>query len=389
MKKTLICMLTVMTFLFLSCQNTADPAAEKPNSVTIPSATTPAGEGGGSGAGTGTGGGSGQSPISIGGDGTVTIISRNLVSLGETTETLNSVSYTVKKYADVYVESPYFYTYYKLYYSNNKLRRVFTYYHDLQCEMDYKYDEFVDHVCKKRRANRQIHEISTYYENGKLQSYYCDFVDGQLHGSESGYDINGREIYSKSFDNNVLSSETRKEYDSHGRLTSEKTYRNEVLTSETQYTYYDNGKERTAKLYSNNTLTSEYEYYETGRQKSYKNYQNGNLSSETEYYTNGSQKVSKHYWNGVLLAQLLYFQGSGSGGSGQEKGNVQYNSNTGNLTSFTIKYPSGYLHYYYTSGFFYTFEDNQYNSVPTNLTEGTAYTEAQALAKLEELKNEN
>ena len=347
MKKTLICMLTVMTFLFLSCQNTADPAAEKPNSETTPSAATPAGEGGGSGAG--IGGGSGQSPISIGGDGTVTILSRNLVSLGETTETLNSVSYTVKKYADVYVESPYFYTYYKLYYSNNKLRRVFTYYHDLQCEMDYKYDEFVDHVCKKRRyysADRKInHGISTYYENGKLESYYCDYLNSDgLIGDEYGYDINGRELYSKSYTNNVLLSETRKEYDSNGRLTSEKTYRNEVLTN------------------------------------------------EDEYYTNGSRKAVKHYKNGILQSEILYFQGSGSGGSAQEKGNVQYDSNTGSLTNFTIKYPSSYIHYYYSkynNGNFYTFEDNQYNSVPANLTGGTAYTEAQALAKLEELKNEN
>ncbi len=361
-------MLTVMTFLFLSCQNTADPAAEKPNSETTPSATTPTGEGGGSGTGTGTGGGSGQSPISIGGDGTVTIISRNLVSLGETSETIGSVSYTVKKYADVYVESPYFYTYYKLYYSNNKLRRVFTYYHDLQCEMDYKYDEFVDHVCKKRRyADRQIyHEISTYYENGKLESYYCDFLDGNLYGNEYGYDINGRELYNKSYTNNVVSSETRREYDSNGRLTSQKTYQNEVLTSETRYTYYDNGNTRTSKSYSNNIITG-----------------------ETEYYESGAQKASKSYMNGILQSETLYFPTS----LYQTKGNASYDSNTGNLTSFTIKYPSGFLHYYYTSGFFYTFEDNQYNNVPyNNLNEDssrTAYTEAQALAKFEELKNEN
>ena len=196
--------------MIISCQNTTEPVVENAKAESKSGGTSSESGGGNPGS---TGTDNGDVPVAIGDDGTVSVGARNLVSLGEGTEVLDSVSYTVKKYADVYVESPYFYTYYKLYYSNNILRRIYIYYHDFGCEMDYKYTEFVEHECGGIRST--IHHIYTYYENGKLETVYTDGKDqnGLQTATERKYDLNRRLINLKNYRNNILTNETRYEYD--------------------------------------------------------------------------------------------------------------------------------------------------------------------------------
>ena len=53
-------------------------------------------------------------------------------------------------------------------------------------------------------------------------------------------------------------------------------------------------------------------------------------------------------------------------------------------------YESGYLKYYYSNGYYYEYADNTTRSASTDssvYTSRTAYTNDQALAKLNELKN--
>ena len=193
MKKILICIVSVMTLLFLSCQNSVDSDSGKKDA-------TPAS--------------SGTEETKPGIEDVEDDSARTLISLGETTEEIDSVTYTVKKYAEVYVEDPYFYTYYKIYYSNEKLRRVYKYYHNFSCDMDYKYEDFEEHVCGALDG-RRIHEINTYYENGKIESHYEDKYDnGDLWGWETVYDSDGKRIVSKNLLNDFVYSET--EYFSNG-----------------------------------------------------------------------------------------------------------------------------------------------------------------------------
>lgn len=114
----------------------------------------------------------------------------NLVYIGEGTETVNSTQYKVKKYADVLVDNPYFYTYYKLYYLNGKLRRVYQFDHGIGHEMDYKYTEFVEHYCNGGSGETIVF---TYYENGKLESRtQYSYIDGvKVINNEKWYYANG------------------------------------------------------------------------------------------------------------------------------------------------------------------------------------------------------
>lgn len=147
MKKLLFSLLA-MAFILASCSNSAGGAAT-----------------GGLDGGTPTGG----TPIGTGGDPTtnvpVLIGASNLMYIGEGQETVDSTAYTVKKYADVMVDNPYFYTYYKLYYLNGKLRRVYQFEHGIGCAMDYKYTEFAEHTCGGYTHKR----IYSYYESGNLE----------------------------------------------------------------------------------------------------------------------------------------------------------------------------------------------------------------------------
>ena len=154
--KKLIFGLLALAVLFASCSNSAGGAA----GAGLDSGTLPGGSD------TNNGGTTSDIPVLVG--------ASNLMYIGEGTETVDSTAYTVKKYADVMVDNPYFYTYYKLYYLNGKLRRVYQYEHVIGCAMDYKYTEFVEHYCYSNKI-----KIHTYHENGKLESYTLNsFANG-------------------------------------------------------------------------------------------------------------------------------------------------------------------------------------------------------------------
>ena len=182
-----------------------------------------------------------ESPINIGDDGTVTIGARSLIYVGETTETVDSVSYTVKNYADVYVEDPYFYTYFKLYYLNNKLRRLHVYYHGFECERDYKYTEFVEHNCIPINYYGDLCKKYSYYENGKIESIYREYVEnGKIGWDEVKFYLNGNCMYEKNF-----------------TVEHEHTYQSETF-------YFANGKIKHNLNIDDNNLSDFTEYYESG-----------------------------------------------------------------------------------------------------------------------------
>lgn len=93
------------------------------------------------------------------------------IYLGEKTEEFEKTNYKVKSYAIVY-GSPYFYKYYKYFYLGDKLARVHVYYHEEGCRLDYKYTEFVDHICQKKTLinNSPIKTILTYNKDGLVES---------------------------------------------------------------------------------------------------------------------------------------------------------------------------------------------------------------------------
>lgn len=234
MKKLLILMLAGFAFLVIGCQNSVDSEAEKAKK----DVTTPDNKGDDT-----ENGGNTESPINIGDDGTVTIGARSLEFISETTETVDSVTYKVKNYADVYVVDPYFYTYYKLYYSNDKLRRLHVYYHDFTCKRDYKYTEFVEHECNQKDYYDKCQKYS-YHENGRLESYYRECVeDGYLWWDEERYNSDGNLISERSFKHDEEHPET--------------TYNKEKV-------YYTNGNKKLSIEYKNNSLDYFASYYETG-----------------------------------------------------------------------------------------------------------------------------
>ena len=254
MKKLLILMLAGFAFLVIGCQNSVDSEAEKAKK----DVTTLDNKGDDT-----ENGGNTESPINIGDDGTVTIGARSLVYIKETSETVDSVSYKVKNYADVYVDDPYFYTYYKLYYLDDNLRRLHVYYHGFMCERDYKYTDFIDHVCSDRiyGGSDYLHQKYTYYENGKKESYYYDYVEmGVLCWKEEKFDLNGTLIAKKSFD-----------YDA-DKENPQVTYYNESI-------YYPNGKEKLSFDKKNDSLQRFTSYYESGFCKKYYSSRDGYLYS--------------------------------------------------------------------------------------------------------------
>ncbi|MBO7123894.1 MAG: hypothetical protein J6V90_11525 [Treponema sp.] len=164
----------VLCFTSVSCSNGSDssPIAIIPTNPTNP--TNGGTDGGGQ-----TGGGT------VGGDGTITINSKNLTYIGEGSETIDSKTYVVKKYAELLLEdNPYFYSYYKFYYLDGKLRRLYMFDHGMCSNMDYKYTDFLEHSC----GSEARHFICTYYENGKIESRTENYYNG-INGTTSNSQI--------------------------------------------------------------------------------------------------------------------------------------------------------------------------------------------------------
>lgn len=71
----------------------------------------------------------------------------SLKDLGESTETVDGIEYKVHSYAEVYANIPYYFTYYKEYYSNDKLRKLYIFNHPVGSDLDCTYNDFEEHVC--------------------------------------------------------------------------------------------------------------------------------------------------------------------------------------------------------------------------------------------------
>lgn len=126
----------------------------------------------------------------------------------------------------------------------------------------------------------------------------------------------------------------------------------------------------------------------------------GNITQQSTetYYESGNQKtVESLYGNGIYGIYTFYdipydttiAMGSSVNGGG---GLIKLNGSiTGNqVSNLYYFYESGYLKYYYSNGYYYEYADNTTRKASTDssvYTSKTAYTNDQALAKLNELKN--
>lgn len=355
MKKVVLFFATmsfVLTFACVSCSNPAGGDGSNPV------ATAP-----GSGGTGGTTGGGQTGGVTVGGDGTITISSKSLIYIGEGSETIDSKTYVVKKYAELIIDdNPYFYIYYKLYYLNGKLRRVYTFSHGLGSDLDYKYTEFVEHTCGN---NGGIPIVYSYYENGKIESYiWGSCTDGTIHRFKNYYDINGKKIKYNTYVDNVLQQEY--EYYSNGKYKVVKNYETSAQPSYLSYktTYYENGQVEYNVYYSaegSETSKYYYSYYDSGNKKIYESYSNGKLSFFYNYFDNNS-KLTKLY--------------------------AIYNSDE-TINYFEYYYSSGFLQYYYYAGNLYTYANNKTKTSSTNssvYSNKESYTDSQAKTKLQSLK---
>lgn len=268
--------------------------------------------------------------------------------MGEHTEVLSEIQYTVKEYAAVYANE-YFYTYYKCYYLGDSLRRIYVFSHLAGSDLDYTYKNFTENSCP-------YYYYYTYYDNGKKESYSY-YINGIL-VYEYAYYSNGKERFYKYYNTSSGVS---------------------VLSSETNY--YPNGTMRFSKTYSTSSGVSvpysEKNYYESGNLKSSISYfDNGQVSYLTEYYDvspSVKKKVIDYNSDGTREEEFYYSNG---------KLNLVANFNSDNtIKSFTSYYESGYKEYKYESNYLYKYRDNS-----SSYTSKTSYTNDQAESMLETLR---
>lgn len=291
MKKIFLTFAIVSIFVLSACQQSSNPPViiiQQPQEET-PATTTEPGEQ--------------STPETQGEENPIQRLNAsNLVFISQGNETVDSTEYLVKKYAEVFLDDPYFYIYYKVYYLNDKVRRIYSCPHGIGSQRDYKYSDFNEAECRKGHSVSEYY----YYENGKKEKYTSVY-----------YDVSGN------------------------------------ITQQSTETYYESG----------NTKTSE------------NLYNNMNMSGFSTYY-------DIPYDTTIAMG----FSVNGGGGLIKLNGSI-----TGNQVSgLYYFYESGYLKYYYSNGYYYEYADNTTRSASTDssvYTSRTAYTNDQALAKLNELKN--
>ena len=291
MKKIFLTFAIVSIFVLSACQQSSNPPViniQQPQEET-PATTTEPGEQ--------------STPETQGEENPIQRLNAsNLVFISQGNETVDSTEYLVKKYAEVFLDDPYFYIYYKVYYLNDKVRRIYSCPHGIGSQRDYKYSDFNEAECRKGHSVSEYY----YYENGKKEKYTSVY-----------YDVSGN------------------------------------ITQQSTETYYESG----------NTKTSE------------NLYNNMNMSGFSTYY-------DIPYDTTIAMG----FSVNGGGGLIKLNGSI-----TGNQVSgLYYFYESGYLKYYYSNGYYYEYADNTTRKASTDssvYTSKTAYTNDQALAKLNELKN--
>ena len=317
-----------------------------------------------------------------------TSITSSIIYMGETTEIIDTISYAVKSYADVYAVEPYFYNYYKYYYLDGKLRRIKVFYHSVGSDLDYKYTEFVEHLCGSNYTQSYDY---IYYENGKLQSYTQNSnSNGINYKYEYYYDSDGNKSIQKNYQNGNLYYEIQ--FYTNGKTKTQKNYKVDVYPSYMycKNTYYENGKEEYEINYSSDgaeTSKNYYTYYESGNKKTYDSWRNGFKDDSYTYYDVASTTVKSYLdynsSNGLLYGESYYYS------NGTKALRVYYHTD-GSIDNFEYHFESGYTQYYYTdSGYLYTYLDGKTTGTSTAsnvYSTKISYTEEQANTKLAELK---
>ena len=377
-KITLICFTFIFfSSIFIGCQN---PSINHNDPTNAASGTN---EGGNNGNGENSGSGnSGNGGVTIGEDGTVTITSRNVIYIGEESETIDSNTYLVKKYAELPIaDCPYFYTCYKLYYLNNKLRRTYLFYHSMgQVELDYTYENFIPHSCGNNQGSELITE---YYESGKIfKTIQINTLTGTKYKYEYLFNENGIKTSYTLYMNDVPTNKTT--YYPSGTNESITQYQNGKIYYVTKY--YENGKEKESYNYNNDVypsyLSYKRTYYENGKEEWDIRYNPDGTESYKEYHTyynNGNLKTTMEY-RGSYNDYYVYYDNS----STTKKIDAYYNNLTNQLEDTKFYYESSYLHYFYDdSGYLYTYEDGKTKSTSTNSSVYSSkinYTSEQAQA---------
>ena len=290
MKKIFLTFAIVLIFVLSACQQSSNPPViiiQQPQEET-PATTTEPGEQ--------------STPETQGDENPIQRLNAsNLVFISQGNETVDSTEYLVKKYAEVFLDDPYFYDYYKVYYLNDKVRRIYSCQHGIGSQRDYKYSDFNEAECRKGHSVVEYY----YFENGKKEKYTSVY-----------YDVSGN------------------------------------ITSQSTEMYYESGNQKTVESLYGNGIYGIYTFYD------------------------------------IPYDTTIAMGSSVNGGGGLIKLN---GSITGNqVSNLYYFYESGYLKYYYSNGYYYEYADNTTRKASTDssvYTSKTAYTNDQALAKLNELKN--
>ncbi len=344
MKKTLI--VSVFTFLVLllvcSCEDYEYPIIEVPETET-------------------------ENPSAA--DQTIPDLTR-FIFIGESSEVIDGVNYTVRTYADANTDLPYRYVIYKAYYLNGVIRRVFTFNHTEGVCLDVPYTEFTEHMCGSGCSstvsiysekgiiltqtvqtntektvfgfydNGKVSEKAVYNNNGMLideESYYEDgsfkkkhlvlyelaevviiyLPDGKRQKISYFYDGIGSESVEYEYhENGQIKKETS--VDSDGSIRSITLYNSDgnILKKTQYYRSIENNVERIEEA------ITEYTYHENGVVKSKTEYRDGELRSNSTYNDKGELiKEVSLYTGSETITEYTYHE------NGQRKSEIKYDSN--------------------------------------------------------------
>ncbi len=293
-----------------------------------------------------------------------------LVFCGETSETIDNETYTVKSYAQVFGDT-HFFNYYKYYYQNEKLVKTKYFEYDSQDNISMSYTDF-----DEAKYDGDYTE-KVYYPSGKLRIYKWKNNDADdFESKETEYLENGNvKSYVEYDENGNETSKWEYVYYDNGNRKSGIRYEDGVIS--VKYEYYDNGNEKSDVRYDekgNETFKSEFEYYDNGKLKSEICYLDGVISVKSEYYDNGNRKGEIRYKKGVIDYENYNYQ------NGESMLSVSYELD-GSLHSFTYYYESGYTKYHWGDSYLESYRDNERESF-----EHKEYTENQALEFLKTLR---
>lgn len=256
---------------------------------------------------------------------TINLVQKDLIFCGEELETRDSVTYIVKKYAELTLaDCPYFYNYYKIYYLNDKIRRLEVFYHGLGCEMDCKYTEFVEHQCFELYSAwdyyLKVEEKYEFYEDGKKSSYFYLYqgTAEEHHYAENGNLVLYRRFWVDLYNNlyNVdYNKWSERKYDDYGREEYILKSIDGVKQLEGHYTYYSNGKCKAEKYDIESGNLSQismsgvfYVQYDTSNNSVRQFYWNHpDNTSRTQYYYNAASSILTTYdENGAVIEGKAY-----------------------------------------------------------------------------------